>query len=143
MQIQIRPAGDQDAAAIAMLVGQLRYDASADDIVPRLAEIAQNRYATVFVAEVDDAVVGFVHVFGVTWVQMGRFAGIGGMAVAEGKRGVGIGTRLLAAAEDWARGNRYPLMKVRSNVIREESHPFYLGRGFSEEKTLLSFTKPL
>ena len=143
MEIQIRPAGEHDAAAIAALVGQLRYRAAADDIVLRLAAIAQSADATVFVAESNDAVVGFVHVFGVTWVQMGRFAGIGGMAVAEGRRGAGIGTRLLAAAEEWARGNGYPVMKVRSNVIREESHPFYLGRGFAEEKTLLSFRKAL
>jgi GNAT superfamily N-acetyltransferase len=143
MEIQIRPAGDQDAGAIALLVGQLRYDAAADDIVPRLATIAQSPDATVFVAESGDAVLGFVHVYGVTWVQMGRFAGIGGMAVAEGYRGMGIGTRLLSAAEDWAQSNGCSVMKVRSNVIREESHPFYLGRGFTEEKTLLSFRKEI
>ena len=143
MAVLVRPASEHDAGAIASMVGELRYGAAADDVIPRVAAIAQDPDATVLVVELDNAVVGWIHVYGVTWVQMGRFAGIGGLAVADGHRGTGIGTLLVEAAEDWARGNGYPAIRVRSNVNRDESHPFYLERGFHTEKTLVGFIKDL
>ena len=50
---------------------------------------------------------------------------------------------VIAAAEDWARKRGCKGMSVRSNVIRERAHQFYLRNGYEHFKTQKSFRKPL
>ena len=141
--MEVRPAREDDTGAVAALGEQLRYEVTATEVAERLASIARDPEAAVLVAEVEGSVVGWIHVYGVTWVQMGRFAGVGGMVVADERRGEGIGSRLLEAAETWARDRSYPLIRVRSNVIRDRAHSFYIERGYQTEKQLFSFLKVL
>ncbi len=70
-------------------------------------------------------------------------AAIMGMVVGEGHRSEGIGTALLAACEDWARGIGCSRMTVRSRVTRERAHGFYVRHGYDIEKTSLVFRKAL
>jgi GNAT superfamily N-acetyltransferase len=59
------------------------------------------------------------------------------------RRRGGIGGRLVAEAERWAatRGLRH--MSVRSNVAREESHPFYQALGYGRVKTQQVYRKAI
>jgi len=142
--MDVRAAREGDTEAVTALVRQLGYEAVVTtEVAERLESIARDPEAAVMVAEMEREVVGWIHVYGVTWVQMGRFAGVGGMVVADEQRGEGVGSRLLQAAEGWARRRKYPLIRVRSNVIREQAHSFYLDRGYQTEKRLLSFLKTL
>lgn len=143
MTLHVRPAREGDTEAIATLVGQLQYQAEVSEVAERLMDISRDPEAVVLVAESEGSIAGWIHVYGVTWVQMGRFAGVGGMVVADGWRGRGIGSRLLKAAEVWAVEQGYPVIRVRSNVIREQAHSFYLDRGYQTEKQLFSFLKTL
>lgn len=143
MVLDVRPARESDTEAIVALVGQLQYQAEASEVADRLEDIARDSEAVVLVAESEGCIAGWIHVYGVTWVQMGRFAGVGGMVVADGWRGQGIGSRLLGAAEAWAVEQGYPVIRVRSNVIREQAHSFYQDRGYRTEKQLFSFLKTL
>jgi GNAT superfamily N-acetyltransferase len=70
-------------------------------------------------------------------------AEIAGLVVDEPRRGRGIGTRLMAAAEEWARNRGLGALRLRSNVIRDEAHAFYRRQGFASSKTSLLFTKTL
>ena len=141
--MDVRPAREGDTEAITALVGQLRYQAEVSEVAERLVGIAQDTEAVVLVAESEGSIAGWIHVYGVTWVQMGRFAGVGGMVVADGWRGQGIVSRLLEAAEAWGVEQGYPMIRVRSNVIREQAHSFYLDRGYQTEKQMFSFFKTL
>jgi len=142
--IVVRPAETADAAAIARLCGQLGYPSSATDVERRLAQALHGSDAAVFVADsAGDGVVGWVHARALHLLTRDACAEIGGLVVEEGQRGRGIGGRLMAAAEDWARQQGLGTLRLRSNVIRDEAHAFYRARGFTDSKTSLLFTKTL
>ena len=48
---------------------------------------------------------------------------------------------LLAAAEAWAREHGFASMRVRSNILRERAHRFYLREGYIEKKRQAVFLK--
>lgn len=141
--MEVRPIRGDDVGTVAALVGQLRYEALLGEVEDRVRRIADDPEADILVADAGGSIVGWIHVYGVTWVQLGRFAGVGGMVVADGHRGEGIGSQLLAAAEGWGRDRGYSVIRVRSNAVREEAHAFYQSRGYETEKQLLSFSKTL
>ena len=70
-------------------------------------------------------------------------AEICGLVVEEAHRGHGVGTELLEAVEDWARSQGRDGIRVRSNVLREDAHRFYEGRGYRCSKRQVVFAKAL
>jgi len=142
--ITVRPAEAADASAIASLCGQLGYPSTSADIERRLAETAGDPGAAVLVADSRrDGVIGWVHVRSLHLITRDACAEIGGLVIDEARRGRGIGGRLMAAAEEWSRQRGLGTLRLRSNVIRDEAHAFYRGRGFASSKTSLLFTKAL
>jgi GNAT superfamily N-acetyltransferase len=142
--ITVRPAEAADAGAIASLCGQLGYPSTAEDIERRLAETAGDPDAAVLVADSrHDGVIGWVHVRALHLITRDACAEIGGLVVDDARRGRGIGTRLMAAAEEWSRRRGLGTLRLRSNVVRDEAHAFYRGQGFTGSKTSLLFTKTL
>jgi GNAT superfamily N-acetyltransferase len=63
--------------------------------------------------------------------------------VDEGQRSLGAGAKLLEAAEQWAKARGCQGISVRSNVVRERAHGFYLRNGYEHYKTQKAFRKPL
>jgi len=143
-ELKIRRAKLTDASSLADLSGQLGYPATAAQIRRRLRGIRPASENAVYVAESPEAgVVGWVHVSKEPLLESDVRAEVNGLVVAEGQRSLGAGARLLAAAEDWARKHGCTGMNVRSNVIRERAHQFYLREGYEHYKTQKSFRKPL
>jgi GNAT superfamily N-acetyltransferase len=137
--ITVRPAKAADAGSIASLCGQLGYPSTSDDIEHRLAEATGDPDATVLVADSrSDGVIGWVHVRTLRLITRDACAEIGGLVSM--RRGA-AGTRLMAAAEEWARNRGLSALRLRSNVIRN-AHVFYRGRGLRTQASLL-FTKAL
>ncbi len=142
--MQIRRMAANDLERVADLCTQLGYPAVAADVAPRLDAIAARSDHAAFVADDDGAVLGWVHVCaGMLVLESDPWAEVGGLVVDERARGRGVGDRLLAAAEDWARERGYRQVRLRSNVIREAAHEFYRRRGYEVFKTQLNFRKPL
>lgn len=140
----IRKARPSDASHLADLSTQLGYPATPAEIRQRLRGIQRAAQQTVLVAEMKDAgVIGWLHVSRQPLLEGDVRAEVNGLVVAEGHRSLGAGARLLAAAEDWARKHGCKGMSVRSNVIRERAHQFYLRNGYEHFKTQKSFRKPL
>jgi GNAT superfamily N-acetyltransferase len=71
------------------------------------------------------------------------FAELAGLVVGDSARSRGIGALLLRAAEDWARNRGFARLRVRSNVVRERAHRFYLREGYIERKRQVVFDKTL
>ncbi len=143
-ELKIRRAKRTDALRIAALAGQLGYPATAAQIRQRLQGIQPASQNAVFVADSKkDGVVGWLHVSREALLESDVRAEVNGLVVAEGRRSLGAGARLLAAAEDWARKHGCKGMSVRSNVIRERAHKFYERHGYEHYKTQKSFRKPL
>ena len=139
-----RTARADDAPRLAELGRELGYPVEADVLAGRLREIA-GRGDDVVLAAVGGSgeVVGWLH----PWVRSSlvaeRHCEIAGMVVDARLREFGIGRRLVGAAEAWARGRGVSEMVVRSNVLREESHPFYERLGYVRVKTQHAYRKPL
>ncbi len=132
-----------DVERVADLCTQLGYPSGAADVASRFDAIAARPDHAVFVAVEDTGhVIGWVHVCaGMLVLEADQWAEIGGLVVDAGVRGRGVGDRLLAAAEDWARARGYRQVRLRSNVIREAAHQFYRRRGYEVFKTQLNFRK--
>jgi GNAT superfamily N-acetyltransferase len=140
----IRAASGADAEALAVLSGQLGYAADAATIVRRLDDAATHGAGMVLVA-VDEhgALAGFANVEPRRPLIAEPFAELAAMVVSESARGRHVGSGLLAAAEAWAREQGFASMRVRSNVVRERAHRFYLREGYAEKKRQAVFLKRL
>ena len=66
-----------------------------------------------------------------------------GLVVDAATRRVGIGRTLVTLIERWALERGYSILLVRSNVVRQESHPFYDQLGYERVKTQHSYKKVL
>jgi GNAT superfamily N-acetyltransferase len=98
----------------------------------------------VFVAEcLGGEVIGWIHVSTSRLLESDMRAEVNGLIVADGRRSAGAGAKLLEAAEQWARRHGCKNVNVRSNVIRERAHSFYLRQGYEHYKTQKAFRKPL
>jgi GNAT superfamily N-acetyltransferase len=144
LRVKIRLARSKDAARLAELSSQLGYPSTALETLQRMRKLKPASLNALFVAEDRDAgVVGWAHVSVNNLIEVGTRAELNGLIVAEGRRSLGAGARLLAAAEDWARKHGCPSMSVRSNVIRERAHKFYERQGYEHYKTQKAFRKSL
>jgi len=142
---KIRKARASDAARLAVLSGQLGYPTTPRQMSIRLKRALREKNGACFVAETKEngVIIGWVHVSLTTLLEVELRAEINGLVVEEKVRSRGAGTRLLEAAEDWARKRRCVGMSVRSNVIRERAHNFYLRHNYEHYKTQKAFRKPL
>jgi GNAT superfamily N-acetyltransferase len=130
-----------DADALAALSGALGYPSTPAQIVTRLAALPDDH--RVWVARVDDHVVGWIHAYVARHVVLDLYVEVGGLIVAEAERGRGIGPQLIEQACVWARALGCDRVGVHSNVVREDAHRFYERQGFVLEKRQGVFTRRL
>ena len=142
--VTVRPMREGDTDAVAGLCRQLGYPATAAEVLNRFQRLARREDSRVFVAEDDDGqVVGWTHVYVEYLLESDDGAELGGLVVADGTRGHGIGRALLAAAEEWARERGCRSVRVRSKVERAAAHEFYEHVGYVHFKTQKNFRKLL
>ena len=139
----IRTALADDAASIAHLSTAIGYPNSAEDILPILLRILDDKAHVVLVFEVSGSVVGWVHAAEQLNLESGPRCEILGLAVDPDSRRLGIGSQLVHAAEMWAKRQGFPRIGVKSNATRLESHPFYKQVGFVHVKTQHVYRKIL
>lgn len=142
-RVRIREAKAADADLIASLSAQLGYPTDAATIERRLRDIALHLAGVVLVAELDDTVSGWAHVLPQRHLELDPHAELAGLVIGERARGAGIGAALLRAVEAWTCDHGYNELVVRSNIIRESAHRFYLREGYVEQKRQAVFLKQL
>ncbi|HTT32840.1 MAG TPA: GNAT family N-acetyltransferase [Methylomirabilota bacterium] len=141
-ELKIRRAKITDAPRLAELAGQLGYPTTVEQVRRRFRAIQLASQNAVFVADSAGAgVVGWVHVSKEPLLESDVRAEVNGLVVAEAQRSLGAGALLLAAAEEWARKHGCKGVNLRSNVIRERAHQFYLREGYEHYKTQKAFRK--
>ncbi|XZF14784.1 GNAT family N-acetyltransferase [Chitinophagaceae bacterium MMS25-I14] len=133
MNVIIRLATIGDASAISELSEQLGYNISETDTRKYMELIRNNNNDVVYVAELNGAVAGWMQVFYTVRIESAPFCEIAGLVVNEQYRGMGIGKTLIEYGRNWA-AERCHCLKVRTNVLREKTHRFYEGAGFTEVK---------
>ena len=144
LALSTRRAIHEDAERLSVLAGALGYPATPQELAGRLAELARDPEAEVFVVvDGTDGVVGWVHVLVMKTLVGLRRAHLGGLVVDEQYRGQKVGRTLLARAEDWAREQGCAEMVLRSRHTRRRAHAFYEGLGYARTKTQHVFRREL
>jgi GNAT superfamily N-acetyltransferase len=142
--VKIRRVKLSDAARIAALSGQLGYPSTTKQTVLRLKRVLRAKEGMCFIAETTkDGLIGWVHISVTPLLEVERRAEVNGLVVDEKVRGEGVGHLLLEVVENWARKMKCAGMSVRSNVVRERAHAFYLRNGYEHYKTQKAFRKAL
>jgi N-acetylglutamate synthase-like GNAT family acetyltransferase len=139
----IRNADRNDLAALTALSGQLGYSVKESDVAERLEVILQRDDNAVFVAELDRKVVGWAQVVAMRLLESPPFAELTGLVVDQDTRGRGLGRRLVEACAQWAHDRQLQQIRVRSNIVREEAHRFYMRVGFEKIKSQAVFAMTL
>ena len=146
-EIVIRPFRETDANDVAAISSELGYPTLPDQIIRRFAIMAeQSTVHSVYVAQVlqTEAIVGWVHVYGVHLLESDGYAEIGGLVVMQNFRCNGIGRRLIAECEAWATKHAYPNVRLRSGMQRrDEAHLFYEKIGYIPSKQSMMFRKDM
>ncbi len=154
----IRPYRHTDAAAITALIEELQRherqfeprmtapETIEDWYLDHLQSQCAKHDGTLFVAEVDGEVVGFVNVLArVASTDIDEdaynYAYISDVAVRESHRGQGIGTALLAAAETYARDHGARWLRIDVLAAKEDAARLYRRTGFADRA--LQLEKPL
>jgi GNAT superfamily N-acetyltransferase len=142
--VRIRKARSSDAKRIAELSAQLGYPATTAEVSRRMHKLKSTLSNALFVAESPvTGIVGWTHVSVTHLIEVGTRAELNALIVSATQRSRGAGAQLLAAAEEWAYRHGCASMSLRSNVLRERAHRFYLRHGYEHYKTQKAFRKSL
>jgi GNAT superfamily N-acetyltransferase len=142
---EIRPARIEDAAALAVLTSELGHPVAAEAMRQRLDAVlgAPHDGALLVSCTDEDVPVGWIHVGERTLLEADRYCEIMGLVVDAAYRRQGRAGRLVAAAERWAIERGHRQLRVSSNILRAESHPFYERAGYRRIKTQHVYSRVL
>ncbi len=131
-------------ATIATLLDQLGHPAGDPaDIPRRVAAIDREPNAEMWVAELEGRVVGFATALMIAAIHMdGPVAQLTSLVVDERARGQGIGARLVAEAEAWARARGAVRISLTSALHRDVAHAFYEHIGYAKTGVRLARDLP-
>ena len=139
----IREITPDDAAAAAVLSGELGYQVSPDVVRQRIESLLGLPDQAIYVACLSGNVVGWIDLAVSRHLASEPRVEICGLVVSSEVRSRGIGRLLVERAEQWALSRGLNAMLVRSRVAREDAHRFYLREGYARTKTSAVFTKEL
>jgi GNAT superfamily N-acetyltransferase len=132
--MRIRTATLDDAPALRLLIGQLGYPPDPEVLPRRLAAYLAADDLAVLVAEDAGRVVGVASGGAQRILAYDGSFELGILVVEENARGSGVGKALLAAFEDWARGNGAKSIRLGSRDWRVDAHRFYEREGYHLDK---------
>jgi GNAT superfamily N-acetyltransferase len=132
--VTVRLASLRDAAVLAGLATQLGYPSSRRDVEARLSRVLDDPKHRVLVAEARGRILGWAHAYLCCVIQSDPYVELGGLVVDESYRGGGVGGKLVSRVEEWAHENGCRTVSVRSNVIRQDAHRFYMYQGYAQVK---------
>ena len=131
MGATIREASLDDAAAVAVLLGELGYPTSPDQAAERIERIAADPSTWVIVAEVESELAGLGALHVQNLVERDEpGCEVAGLVVGQRFRRQGIGELLMQALEDEARRRGGKFMVLNTAHRRADAHAFYEALGY-------------
>ncbi|MBQ6165390.1 MAG: GNAT family N-acetyltransferase [Clostridia bacterium] len=141
--IVIRPAVAADASDICEVCKNgLGYECDAELVKYRLEQLKQDE-EIVFVSDIGEKTVGFVHAQTYRCLYYETALNILGLAVLPDFRRNGIGSALMKAVEDRAKKLGINVIRLNSGASRKGAHEFYRKIGYHNEKEQIRFLKYL
>jgi len=141
LDVSIRKIIAADIPYFVSLADQLGYKTNKSYITNRIKLEDENEI--VFVALNMDIPIGWIDCRISRTFLIEPICEIVGLIVDENYRSMGIGEMLNHQCEKWAMGKGINSILVRSNVVRERAHGFYLKNGYVLKKKSCVFTKQL
>lgn len=146
--MELRPLRDDEHSAWLDLRAQLWPEHARDELAREQAEIWSDldRNAVLVVASVDGRLLGFVEVAIRAWAEGCSSRPVGyieGWYVTPDQRRLGIGRKLIAAAERWARGRGCAEMASDAALENDISVRAHAAMGYREVGRAVLFRKPL
>lgn len=134
----IREAVPADALAIEALYRELMVDAAIRVSPEQIAAVAKLRESYLLVAEVEGEVCATVLLTICPDLMYGTqpFGVLENVVVAEARRGLGLGRRLLTYAEKLLVSHDGTKLMLLSKVTREAAHAFFRRCGFVSDRKL-------
>ncbi len=133
--MKIRTVLEKDAKEVSRLSGQLGYPTTIDETIENINRIGSDKNQIAFVAELDGMIIGWIQFQKRVLLIGSPFAEIVGLVVDADHRQKGIGRLLIQEGIKWIKQEKIHKIRVRSNIVRDESHGFYKAVGFREVKT--------
>ena len=117
----------KDISAIRdILENDLGYNCELNKLNNRVDEMLKRGNYQIFVACDGDKVVGYIGLVSYLAFELDNEGmKIIALAVSKEYRRKGIGTKLLKAAEQWAKENNIEVILLNSGLQREDAHSFY------------------
>ncbi len=115
--------------------------ATLDELRRRLEALP--RTDRLLMAVVEDALVGYAHLRVAHDLLAEESAEVIAIIVDPAYRRRGVGRRLIAAAEIWAKETGRSRLILRTNVLTTSAHAFYVAMGFEQAETSLVFVRAL
>jgi len=141
-ETKIRPAEEKDITSLVIIIqNDLGYAEAKEEFVRNQFLQLDKSREEIFAAETDGSVVGVIHVEKYSNIYFGPVGNILGLAVRETHRKMGIGKKLLAAAENWSKEKACIGMRLNSGGTRTGAHEFYRSQGYDNEKNQIRFMK--
>jgi len=139
----IRHATIDDAVGICNLCCEdLGYQCTPHLILDKIRHIDSAR-ETVYVAEIEEHIVGFIHIEKYNTLYHDTMANIMALAVDREYRNQGIGRTLIRSAESWSNNNGISSIRLNSAANRSGAHKFYKALGYGSEKAQIRLIKNL
>jgi GNAT superfamily N-acetyltransferase len=142
--IEIRKATFRDAKTIAKINKEsLGYDFPAEYTESQLCDIEEIGLDMIYVATIDEAVVGYIHATPYVTLYHKPMINILGLAVDKEYQHQGIGKMLIEKIENIALHKNYFGVRLNSGVERGEAHKFYEAVGYKRIKEQVKFEKEI
>ena len=131
----IRKAEDSDAEDIYYInKTSLGYDYDLEKQRNNLKSVLNDKSQVIFVADIDNKVVGYIHLTSYDVIYTDTYKNCLGLAVDNDYKRIGIGSALLNQGEIWAKENGAVGIRLCSGIERETAHKFYKSQGYIENK---------
>lgn len=131
----IRDLQERDLRSVRNLLRQLGYAVDNAELETRAEYVLSAPAHHAVVAKIDDTVVGLLHVYERAALERPREVIVQALVVEEGRRGEGIGSGLMQAAEAWARDRGIGSIVLHTRVDRTGAQAFYAGLGYETAAT--------
>ncbi|MHA6252777.1 GNAT family N-acetyltransferase [Oceanobacillus sp. CAU 1775] len=134
----IRKAVQKDISQLAVLMGELGYPTTTEEMEHRFSKINSSSYYNTLVAEKEGVLVGMIGmILGYHYEKNENYVRIVAFVVDSNHRKQGIGEKLIGKAEEWARehGANRLVLNSGNRSERDDSHQYYVRRGFEGSAT--------
>ena len=131
--LTLRLAGPSDAQSVTALLSELGCTVTDSQVHERLSRLEGSAADRVFFAEMDGHAVGLLGMHIAPLLHRDSFARVTALIVTKEHRGKGIGSRLLAAGEEWALSHGCTQIELNSGDQHAPAHAFYESHGYRSD----------